>query len=200
MNKMMWIAAFVFGALGMSGTAFAEEVHKETVYSQLEDSLQVQISLSEEPRTKEEIRNEMSPFFTKDFIERFMNENVEKVPEGYMTFGTDHAALYIPFFTYGDDTKVTHDKEKDLLYVQENFAGEEEGPLTYDDFYETVRFVKQDGLWKIDGITSEEELAAVAEKEAESTESELRFMSVIDLILNPQNTLAGWSKSFPIAL
>lgn len=200
MNKMMWIAAIIFAALGMSGTAFAEEIHKEKIFSQMEDSLQVQISLSEEPRSKEEIRKEMSPFFTEDFIDRFMKENVEKVPEGYVTFGTDHAALYIPFFSYGDDTKVTHDKEENVLYVQENFAGDEEGPLIYDDLYETVRLVKQEGHWKIDDITSEEELAAVTDEEADGTEDGLRFMSVVDFILSPRNNFTDWSKSFPMTL
>ncbi|WP_409305245.1 DUF3993 domain-containing protein [Peribacillus sp. SCS-155] len=157
----------IFGALIIMFAAFfigtgteakVREIHKQEVYQFLQDAFGQQVRLSEEPRTKAEIKAILEPYFTETFIRVFMKENVKKVNGGYATLGTDFALYYIPFFTYGGSTEVIHDKAGRMI-VLERFGASGDGPVTEDSHTESVALVKERGGWKITDVSYERNLA-----------------------------------------
>jgi hypothetical protein len=108
-----------------------------------------QISLSEEPRTMEEVTALLSTHFTDEFKKKFVVENVIETEEGFQTFGSDFAPYYIPNFSYTDETKAV--KKGDSVYLIEYFTYED-GPVYFEDGYQGVKLTKNDGELKIDEV------------------------------------------------
>ena len=114
----------------------------------LQDAFQVQVSLSEKTRTKEEIKDLLTPYFTEDYQKLFWVENVFEEEGKFVTYGSDFALYYIPFFQYSDKTKMIISKE--IIYVFEFFPANNDGPVGYEDHYEGILLKKENGGWKID--------------------------------------------------
>ncbi|MGV3463895.1 MAG: DUF3993 domain-containing protein [Heyndrickxia sp.] len=146
---------FVFTVLivvtlfGLNSNVMAKAKHVD--YKQLvKDAFHTQVALSEKERSLHEIKGMLKHYFTNDFITLFLNENLVKTDKGYQTFGTDFPLYYIPFFSYGNTTKVK--KVGNRIYIYENMSKKEEGPVTYNNDFQGVRLKKVDGSWKIDEV------------------------------------------------
>ncbi|WHX68402.1 DUF3993 domain-containing protein [Peribacillus frigoritolerans] len=156
MSKYL-VACLASVLLFLSGgvTASAEGLHREEVLSLIHDAMENQVSISEEVRSKEAIEGKLEKHFTGDFIENFVQANVVKVDGGYTAFGSDFAPFYIPFFSYDKNTEIVYGKKGDVIYVQEEFQDNGEGPVTMEKHVEAVTLKKENGAWKVKDVKYE---------------------------------------------
>lgn len=137
---------------GLPATA-EEGIHREKVLSLVQEALNDQSSLSQEVRTKKDIKEKLNNHFTEEFADKFIEANVTKVEGGYMAFGTDFAPYYIPFFSYDDNTEVTYGEDAKYIYVQEAFEATEGGPVSSGKHVEVVTLKKENNVWKIADVS-----------------------------------------------
>lgn len=119
---------------------------REEVFAFLEKAFNSQVSLSEKGRTMEEIEEVLDPYFTESYKSRFIAENVVGQENEYQTYGTDFAPYFIPFYAFSDKTKMVEMENE--VFIVEYFPSNAEGPESYEDHYEGLRLVNQDG-WKV---------------------------------------------------
>ncbi|MFJ7639323.1 DUF3993 domain-containing protein [Peribacillus sp. NPDC097224] len=153
-----YLVACVVSALLLIGglPVTAEEgIHREQVFSLMQEALNNQGSLSEEIRTEKDIKGKLNDHFTEEFIDKFYKANVVQVEGGYMAFGSDFAPYYIPFFSYDDHTEVIYGENSDYIYVQESFEVSEGGPVTSGKHVETVTLKKENDVWKVADVSYE---------------------------------------------
>ncbi|WP_340373139.1 DUF3993 domain-containing protein [Peribacillus sp. FSL E2-0218] len=143
--------------LGGGFTASAEGLHREEALNLVKEAAMSQGSISEEVSTKEAIDTKLEKHFTDDFIRKFVKANVVKVDDGYTAFGSDFAPYYIPFFSYDEHTEVVYGDNGDLMYVQEEFKGTEDGPVLSGKHVECVTLKKENGVWKVKDVRYENE-------------------------------------------
>jgi hypothetical protein len=80
-----------------------------------------------------------------------------KVDGGYTTFGSDFAPYYIPFFSYDKNTEIVYGKNGDVIYVQEEFQGTGDGPVSMEKHVESVTLKKENDVWKVMDVKYESE-------------------------------------------
>lgn len=111
----------------------------------------VQLSLSDGGYTDKEVKEALSPYFSKQFIDQFITMNMAKESDGlYYVTGTDFSIYYIPFFRYEGETWVIADNS--IATVYELFPVLTDGPVGYDNHYEAVVFTIENGSWKVKEI------------------------------------------------
>ncbi|MDP4086220.1 MAG: DUF3993 domain-containing protein [Bacillota bacterium] len=139
---------FIFISVPLSPQAKTGLETKSEVFDFLKDAYKAQISLSERGRTKEEISSILNPYFTEDYKKAFWQANIHKADGKFLTYGTDFAQYYIPYYQFSDKTMVViHPNE---IYVFEYFPENLEGPVGYKSHYEGLYLIKVDDEWKID--------------------------------------------------
>ncbi len=124
---------------------------KQDAFNLLDSAFQLQVSLSEQPNSMENIRNILKKSFSEEYTEDFINMNVQKSMDGrgYQTYGTDIALYYIPFFTYSENTKLGYSPVNKQWYVYEWFPGTTDGPNSYEGHYEAIGLIEDSGKWVI---------------------------------------------------
>lgn len=151
MDKRSWLLFIFFSMLvwmaPMNTYAQSELKGREKVFDFLEQAFEAQVSLSEEERKMEEIDAVLTPYFTEDYKTKFIKENVVGQENEYMTYGTDFAQYYIPFYAFSEKTKVVELENE--IYVLEYFPANAEGPVSYEDHYEGLKLVKEKDNWKV---------------------------------------------------
>jgi hypothetical protein len=111
----------------------------------LQSAFMAQVSLSEKGRSLNGVRSILEPYFNESFIQLFLNENIVEESGQYLTYGSDFAPYYIPFYSYSDKTKVVN--HHDSIFVVEFFPTVTEGPVNYEGHYEAVELeVTEKGL------------------------------------------------------
>ncbi|WP_226644193.1 DUF3993 domain-containing protein [Mesobacillus subterraneus] len=144
--KLLFLLSFLL-ILPANAYANSDLDGRKDVFAFLEKAFDSQVSLSEKARTMEEIEAVLDPYFTEDYKSRFIDENVVGQENEYLTYGTDFAPYYIPFYAFSEKTKVVEMENE--IYVVEFFPGNAEGPVSYDDHYEGLKLVISDGSWKV---------------------------------------------------
>lgn len=115
------------------------------------EAADVQLSLSEGGYTYNEVKKELTPYFTENFIDQFITINMMRESDGlYYVMGTDFPIYYIPFFRYEGETWVIADNN--LAAVYEFFPASTDGPVGYDNHYEAVVFILENEVWKVNEI------------------------------------------------
>jgi Protein of unknown function (DUF3993) len=154
-KKKLWLLFFIFGlvtaACGQVTQTQASEFTKENALSLVEEAFRTQVNLSEKPESKKQIEDKLSKYFTESLTTNFMSENVYEVDGGYITFGSDFASHYVPFFHYDESTKVKYIDGN--WYVWEERPEEEEGPVSSINGVEAVVLSEEEGTWKVSAIT-----------------------------------------------
>ncbi|MCA1040994.1 DUF3993 domain-containing protein [Bacillus infantis] len=169
--------------LPMAGAKAAEDhvlENRGEVLEFLESAFEAQTSLSEEPRSLEEIEAVLDPYFTDSYASLFLQENLSEEGEGNIIYGTDFGLYYIPFFEFTEETKVIIDSEKILVF--EYFPGMNEGPAAYPGHYEGIRIEKTDSGWK------------VAEWLYDEAPRNILSSATSDLVYKGYNDRAGFSR------
>jgi len=128
------------------------------VFELLEDAFQAQLSLSQEHRTYDEVTSILSPYFSKKYIDLFLEENLYEEKSGFIVYGSDFAMYYVPYFSYSDETKVMYDKKEGIIYVYEYFKANSEGPVTYEEHYEMVILEPTKSSWIIAEVVESKEM------------------------------------------
>lgn len=151
MKKYFWKAIVVAVSLFLLPVhiyaADSNTDNRKKVIGFLQDAFEAQVSLSEKDRTLEEVKEILSPYFTKQYTELFLKENLVEENGKYFTLGTDFALYYIPFFQFSQKTKIV--TEKNQIYVYEFFPGNLEGPVSYESHYEGILLEEMDGQMKV---------------------------------------------------
>ena len=144
--------------LALGSFVFAEETEDfdNKMIEWTKEAADVQLSLSDRVYTYNEVKEELSPYFTEQFIDQFITINMIKESDGlYYVMGTDFPIYYIPFFSYEGDTWVITDTNFGQVAVYEFFQASTDGPVGYDNHYEAVVYTLENGIWKVKEITPE---------------------------------------------
>ncbi|MGM0873405.1 MAG: DUF3993 domain-containing protein [Bacillota bacterium] len=150
-SLLLFIAIFSF-----SQQALAEELEgssREEVLTYLQNAFHAQISLTEKPRSQDEIKQILSTYFENELIEKYVEANVHPLDNQFIVYGTDFPMYTIPFFTYDERTKVLEQANERMIF--EFFPATTDGPVGYDDHYEVVKMYKTNEGWKIYSIENE---------------------------------------------
>lgn len=140
----------VLGFLINHQTVEAQEpLTREEALEFLMEAYEAQTSLGEKYQTYKEAREVLQPYFTDEYAKLFLEENLVLEDEGYTIYGSDFALYFIPFYSYSNETKFIYDEEKHQIYVYEFFLKPEEGPVNYEDHYETIILTEDEGQWKV---------------------------------------------------
>ncbi|SEN32419.1 Protein of unknown function [Mesobacillus persicus] len=137
-------------------------LNQEEIFAFLEDAFSAQVSLSEVERSLEGVKEVLFPYFSDDYIDMFIKENVVEENGKFFTLGSDFARYYIPFYTYSNQTKVV--QLNDSVFVVEFFPASTEGPVTYDDHYVALELKSENTGWKIQAIQNDNLPREVLEK------------------------------------
>lgn len=165
------IAIITILFFGSSYASAEQSPSDQEVYSFLKDAFQSQLSLGETHHSLEEIDQILDPYFTKEYQQSFLKEHLFKEDAGYITYGTDFPAYYIPFFSYDEETKVIEGEVGEKI-VYEFFASDEDMPSLYDDHYEYVKLQDTSSGWIVKDYGFEYEMpdfVKSSEKEQEET-------------------------------
>lgn len=179
MDKRLWLLLLFFSLFvwmqPINTYAQTETLDRADVFEFLGEAFEAQVSLSDRGRTMAEIEEILDPYFTAEYKSLFIDENVVGQENQYQTYGSDFAPYYIPFYGFSDKTKVVNlDSE---IYVLEYFPGIGEGPVSYDNHYEALKLINENGSWKVseylyDDIPKEVIKKAYPAKVKEQTDSE----------------------------
>lgn len=151
MDKRLW-PLFLFFSLfvwmqPLNTYAQTDSLDRAAVFEFLGEAFEAQVSLSDRGRSMPEIEEILDPYFTDGFKSMFIDENVVGQENQFQTYGSDFAPYYIPFYGFSDKTKVVNlDNE---IYVLEYFPGNGEGPVSYENHYEALKLINENGSWKV---------------------------------------------------
>lgn len=145
--KLLLFISILIWIVPLNTYAQSESMNREQVFEFLGEAFEAQVSLSEQGRSMDEIEGMLEPYFTENYKSLFIKENVVGQEDQYQTYGTDFAPYYIPFYAFSENTKVVNMKNE--IYVLEYFPGNAEGPVSYDNHYEGLKLVKEEGDWKV---------------------------------------------------
>ncbi|MEM5017722.1 DUF3993 domain-containing protein [Metabacillus indicus] len=143
------VALILFLGYGHAGSA-EELLTEEQSVQAVKEASELQAALTEKERPLNEIKAMMEPYFTHAFIEKYVKENVKETENGYIVYGSDFTPYSMPYFNYEEDLSFGAENNTHKLF--QFFPAEEEGPVSYDDHYEAVLFVKENGEYKIDDV------------------------------------------------
>ncbi|KSU62338.1 hypothetical protein AS034_09445 [[Bacillus] enclensis] len=150
---LVLIIGLVSAACGQVKQTQASTFTDKQAMAMVKEAFQTQVSLSEKPQPMEDIEKQLNESFTEELTSSFIEDNVVMAEGGYMTFGSDFAPHYIPFFSYDKSTNVDYKNGK--WYIWEERTGEDEGPVSTASGVEAVVLTKEKGNWKVASITNE---------------------------------------------
>lgn len=190
-KAIMLICAFIL-FLPIHSKAETANSGRDEIFTALREGFEAQLALSEEPRTKQEIKEILNPFFTNDYISLFWEENVVEENGKYLTYGSDFAQYYIPFYNFSESTEVIIEGNK--AYVFEFFPASTEGPVGYDSHYEGLLLTKESGNWKVSRYLYNEIPESILSKSAKqiNTKKESAFK---DLSSVEESELSGKAEA-----
>lgn len=132
----------------LSPQATAGLTTRSEVFAFLKDAYKAQFSLSEKGRTTSEVDAVLQPYFTERYKKLFLKANLAKENGKYLTYGSDFAPYYIPYYAFSEKTKVVILPAR--IYVFEYFPEKSEGPVGYKSHYEGLLLIKEGKQWKVD--------------------------------------------------
>lgn len=177
MRWMAMVGMICFLTFGQALSTYAETSWtKEEAIETTKNAFQAQVSLTEQERTKTDIRSILSNYFTEDFIQDYMNEVVMQGEENYIVYATDIPTMTIPFYEY--EAPFTFKQEEKRYHLYQFFPKTTEGPVSYDDHYEMITFENEQGKWKVDKISIMDE-KPVIEKETKTSDVQVPTLSFL---------------------
>lgn len=147
MKKWMLLLSAFFMMMPLSPKAQSDFSNREEVFTFLKEASRAQVSLSEKTRSMVDINDILSPYFSKEYQSLFVKENVVEEDGQYITYGSDFALYFIPFFQFSNDTKVVIEAKE--IYIFEYIPESTDGPVGYKSHYEGLLMKKVSGKWKV---------------------------------------------------
>ncbi|WP_162595847.1 DUF3993 domain-containing protein [Bacillus sp. CGMCC 1.16541] len=148
----------VIGIQTVTAETTVKQPSRNEVFTTLHQAFQAQLQLGNDHRTKEEAEKLLQPHFQQPYITKFLDENITQEAQGYITYGTDFALYYIPYFSYDENTKMKYNQQKNIVYVYEHFPAIEDGPVSYGEHYECIVLKQEQGVWKVSDYSYNETL------------------------------------------
>lgn len=173
MKKRMMIIAMAafFILLSCQQSMASTSITRGQAIVLVENTFKAQVSLSEKPRSLEDIFSILKEYVTEEYRSIFLEENLVYVDGNYQTYGSDFARFYIPFFRYNENTKFSLKDGKGYIY--EKFDENRDGPVRYRNGYQGVELIETSDGWKVNKILSHEEIQSIVEKEKEKPTTNL---------------------------
>ena len=109
----------------------------------------VQLFLGQKPRSKENIKKMLYPYFTSQYTEFFIKECMVNDGQGWYIPASDVMDGFIPLFSYDNKTKITYSKDRKATFVLEEFPANNEGPVAWDEHTERVTIKKTKPGWRV---------------------------------------------------
>lgn len=147
-KQLVSLFLLLFLIVPLSPQATTGLTTRNEVFNFLKEANRAQVSLSEKGRSKMEIKNILDPYFTDTYQMIFWKENIHRKNGRYLTYGTDFARYYVPYYQFSDRTKVVI--TLDEIYIFEFFPTRTDGPVGYKSHYEGLRLKKMHGNWKVE--------------------------------------------------
>ncbi|MDE5051338.1 DUF3993 domain-containing protein [Niallia taxi] len=170
MKKTMTSIFVLVLALAFAHPSLAKEKEELSTRGEvlqfLEDAFKAQVSLSERYREMEEVNAILTPYFSNEYKDSFLEANLVTENGKFLTYGSDFAPYYIPFFQFSEKTEI--DIQQDKIYVYEYFEAPEDGPLYYEDHYEGLLLEKTNDKWKVSSQLTNEEIVDYLKEEKEN--------------------------------
>jgi len=98
-KSLMFLFVFLL-LMPLSPKADDDLLTRKDVFDFLKGGFEAQVSLSEQLRTKEEIHNLLEPYFSEKYQNIFWKENIVEEEGKFVTYGSDSAQYYIPFYQF----------------------------------------------------------------------------------------------------
>lgn len=181
-KRLCFSLIFFIVMLSLSQQAFAEELKgttREEVLTYLQEAFDAQVSLTEKARSQNEIKQILSTYLEEELIEKYMEENVHKIDEKFIVYGTDFPMHTIPFFTYDENTKVIEQANERIVF--EFFPASTDGPVSYDDHYEVVKMRNTSEGWKVYSIENQTNKPDFIEEQKTSRKDQKQLSSALSL-------------------
>lgn len=167
MKKILFLLLLLLSTIiPLTSHATTDLKTRNEVFEFLKEAFEAQVSLSEKGRSIENIKEVLNPYFSDEYQNEFWKENVHNENGKYVTYGSDYAKYYIPFYHFSSNTKVVNTLDK--IYIFEYFPQNMEGPVGFSSHYEGLLIKKIDGIWKIDKYLYNDLPKDIIEKGAET--------------------------------
>ncbi|WML43533.1 DUF3993 domain-containing protein [Neobacillus sp. PS3-40] len=147
-KKIALLFMLLFAIIPLSPQATSGLDTRNEVFDFLKGAYKAQVSLSEKGRSTEEIKKVLDSFFTDEYQNHFWKENIHKESGKFLTYGTDFAQYYIPYYQFSDETKVVILPKE--IYVFEFFPENTNGPVGFKSHYEGLYIKRIGDNWKVD--------------------------------------------------
>lgn len=132
---------------------------RDEVFAFIEKAFQAQVSLSKEAREMEEIEEILAPYFSKEMIYLFLNENLTGEQGGFFTYGNEFGEYYLPYYQLSDQTFMDTEENSILLY--EYYEPIVIGEKTYKGSYEGVLIRRLNGKWLVTNMLKDDEVRSI---------------------------------------
>jgi hypothetical protein len=150
MKKLSIFILIFLLIIPLSPQAKTESINEKNIFLFLQEAFKAQVSLSEFPRTKKEITELLNPYFSMSYQSMFWTENMVEEEGRFLTYGSDFAPYYIPYFQYSEDTRII--QKPGEIYVFEYFPAMNEGPVIYEGHFKGLLLKKFNDIWKVDKL------------------------------------------------
>ncbi len=151
---------------------------RKDVLTLMEEAFKAQVELSEKYRDLDEVKAVLSPYFSDDYSQKFLEANLVKENGKYITYGSDFSPFYIPYFHFSENTEIDIHSQK--IYIYEHFESPDDGPLYYEDHFEGMLLEKTNGQWKVTKQLSDKEITVYLAEEARDKSEDVRKVSMLD--------------------
>lgn len=132
---------------------------KEEVITFLGKAFNAQVSLNKQARTLEEMEQSLSPFFNREYILAFLEDNLEGTNGEYRTYRSIYSTNYIPYFQYSNSTKVEIGEDKILVYDFHDSIHYD--GVEYKGSYEGLLLSNINGHWLVTNELNDREVKAM---------------------------------------
>jgi hypothetical protein len=155
--KVAFIFIVLFFAFHFIGVGKVNRLDREEIFALLKTTRNVQEDFTKRYYTYEQIYSKLSPYVTDSYFQAFTDAHIIKTPKGYIALGTDVSGLYVPQFSYSNNTMISSDDQNDLIYIYEKMQSMDE-PIIHTSHYEYVVLSQDGNTLKVSGVLQSKEL------------------------------------------
>ncbi|RSK26844.1 DUF3993 domain-containing protein [Bacillus sp. HMF5848] len=132
-TSIITMIILIFLLLSIGQALANNTISNDDVFNFLQEASAAQLTLATDFHSLDDVNATLSSYFTEEYITEFTADHVYEEDEGYIVYGTDVSATFIPFFSYDDRTKVQWNESQSEIYVYEWFTYEDDSPYWFED-------------------------------------------------------------------
>jgi hypothetical protein len=151
---------------------------RDEIFAFVDKAFRAQVSLSKEVREMEEIEEILAPYFSKEMIYLFLNENLTGEQGKFYTYGNEFGEYYLPYYQLSDQTFMDTEENSILLY--EYYDPIVIGEKTYGGSYEGVLIRRLNGKWLVTNMLKDDEVRSILNTK-EKNYNTLVYMPVLSI-------------------